>query len=132
MTNAATMGHMADAYPSRQRSERRASANPGLAALVCLGWYVAVASVSLWVVSRQSGAAPQGCDDDLCLSDRGEWTAFALAIGLPALFLSLVISLLLLGLLAAKDRIRSTTFLGSVAASPALLPVFWLIATNLR
>jgi hypothetical protein len=99
---------------------------------VCLGWYVGIVLVFLWWVSQQSDAAPQDCDDSYCISDRGGWSLVAFAIGAPIMFASMFISFLVLALLDAKARIGSVTVLGSVTASPALIPVCWVLTAMLR
>ncbi|GAB1645875.1 hypothetical protein [Krasilnikovia sp. MM14-A1259] len=112
----------------RRPSDRHKTGNPGLAFLVCVAWYGAVASAFLWYVDRQPVAASAACDDSMCFSDRGGWLMFGLFVGAPTLLVSGLVSLLVLGILAAKTEIKSATILGSLAALPALLPIAWLVA----
>ncbi len=46
---------------------------------------------------------------------------FGVFIGAPTVLLAFVVSLVIMGMLAAKFRIRSAVLLGTVAATPALL-----------
>jgi hypothetical protein len=119
---------MSDAESSAgQLLGRPRTANPGLAVLACLAWYAAVVLVFLWYVHRLSGV-PDECGFSSCVSDRDGALLTGLFFGAPALFGSLLVSLVVLGILAAKSRIRSAMVLGTLAASPAF--VLGLYATT--
>jgi hypothetical protein len=116
----------------QQSSERGKTANAGLAFLVCLAWYGVVVLAFLWYADSRSNVVPEACDDSLCFSQRDGWLTFGLFFGASTLFVSLLVSLLVLGLLAARTRIRSAAVLGSLAASPVLLPTVWVATAIVR
>jgi hypothetical protein len=106
-----------------QRSDRppHATANPGWCFLVCVVWYALVIAAFVGFVARQSDVPASDCGGTACFTDRSGWMMFGLFIGAPAVFLAFVVSLVIMGMLAAKARIRSAVLLGTVASAPALL-----------
>jgi quinol-cytochrome oxidoreductase complex cytochrome b subunit len=106
-----------------QRSDnlRNATANPGWGFLVCVAWYALVIAAFLEFLARQPDVSASDCAGTECSTDRYGWFMFGMFIGAPAVFVAFVVSLAIMGLLAARSRIRSAVLLGTVAAFPALL-----------
>jgi hypothetical protein len=61
------------------------------------------------------------CVGTECGTDRFGWFMFGMLIGAPTVFVAFIVSLAIMGLLAASSRIRSAVLLGTVAAFPAPL-----------
>jgi hypothetical protein len=87
--------------------------------LVMLGWYGAIVASFGGYVSTLSGA-PAGCAEP-CDSDRSGVLGFGAYVGVPALFLAFLVSLVVLWRLATRTHIRSAALTGTLSAAPALL-----------
>jgi hypothetical protein len=104
--------------------------NPGLAFLVCLAWYAAIVVGFLSYANRLPDVTPDDCTG-FCVSDRGGMLMFGLFMGAPSLFVALLVSLVVLGLVIARTRMRSAAVVGSLAASPALVVALWFVCAEL-
>ncbi|MBM0206035.1 hypothetical protein JNW90_25710 [Micromonospora sp. STR1s_5] len=94
-------------------------AGPRASVLVTAGWYCALIGFFGVYLSTLSDAVPAGCE--VCDSDRSGMLMFGLYIGLPALFLALLASLVTLWLVTVRVRVRSAAVAGTLAAVPALV-----------
>jgi hypothetical protein len=111
----------------RSDSPSHARGNPGWGFLVCATWYALVIAAFVGFVDRQPDIPPIGCSGTECFSDRFGWFMFGMLIGAPTVLLAFIVSLVILGVLATKSRIRSVVLLGTVAATPALLMLSALV-----
>jgi hypothetical protein len=107
------------------------TANPGLGFTVCVAWYALVVAAFLAVLARQSDVSAPDCAGTDCFTDRFGWLMVGLFIGAPTVFVAFIVSLVVLGLLAARSRITSAVALGTAAATPALLLLGVLVSVAL-
>jgi hypothetical protein len=98
-----------------------ATANPGWGFMVCVAWYALVIVAFLEFLARQPDVPTSECVGTECGTDRFGWFMFGMLIGAPTVFVAFIVSLAIMGLLAASSRIRSAVLLGTVAAFPAPL-----------
>ena len=89
--------------------------------MVCVAWYALVIAAFVGFVARQPDVPASDCGGTECFTDRFGWLMFGMFIGAPTVFSAFVVSLVIMGMLAAKSRFRSAVLLGTVAATPALL-----------
>ncbi|WBB54988.1 hypothetical protein [Verrucosispora sp. WMMD573] len=98
--------------------------NPGLALLHLIVWYAVAVGAFFLLAYSQSDVPDPDCQETFCGSPRSGVLMAGLFVGAPALLLALVVSLVILGLISARQPQRPARWVGLLAATP----VFVLLA----
>ncbi|WBB92653.1 hypothetical protein [Verrucosispora sp. WMMC514] len=98
--------------------------NPGLALLHLIVWYAAAVGAFFLLAYSLSDVQDPDCQETFCASPRTGVLMAGVFLGAPALLLSLLVSLVMLGLISARRPQRPARWVGLLAATP----VFVLLA----